>query len=54
MLIVEYLPGGASLPHRHDAIVFVYVLKGALTMQVEDVRGRFEASGNDYLGRRSK
>ncbi len=34
MLTVEYLPGGASLPHRHDAQVFVYVLEGALKMQV--------------------
>jgi hypothetical protein len=25
-LTVTYLPGGASLPHRHDAQVFVYVL----------------------------
>jgi quercetin dioxygenase-like cupin family protein len=35
MLTVEYPPGGASLPHRHDAQVFVYVLEGELTMQVE-------------------
>ena len=35
MLSVEYAPGGASLPHRHDAQVFVYVLEGELTMQVE-------------------
>lgn len=35
LLTVEYLPGGASLPHRHDADVFVYVLEGALTMQVD-------------------
>jgi len=34
MLTVEYLPGGASLPHRHDAQVLVYVLQGELTMQV--------------------
>jgi quercetin dioxygenase-like cupin family protein len=34
MLTVEYLPGGASLPHRHDAQVFVYVLQGELLMQV--------------------
>jgi quercetin dioxygenase-like cupin family protein len=34
MLTVEYLPGGASRPHRHDAHVFVYVLEGALRMQV--------------------
>jgi quercetin dioxygenase-like cupin family protein len=34
MLTVEYLPGGASLPHRHDAQVFVYVLQGELNMQI--------------------
>jgi quercetin dioxygenase-like cupin family protein len=34
MLTVEYLPGGASLPHRHDAQAFVYVLQGELRMQV--------------------
>jgi quercetin dioxygenase-like cupin family protein len=35
MLTVEYPPGGASSPHRHDAQVFVYVLEGEVTMQVE-------------------
>ncbi len=35
MLTVEYPPGGASLPHRHDAQVFVYVLEGTVRMQVE-------------------
>ncbi len=34
MLTVKYLPGGAYLPHRHDAQVFVYVLQGELTMQI--------------------
>lgn len=34
MITVTYLPGGASVPHRHDAQVFVYVLEGELTMQV--------------------
>lgn len=34
MLTVTYVPGGESLPHRHDAQVFVYVLEGAMTMQV--------------------
>jgi quercetin dioxygenase-like cupin family protein len=34
MLTVEYLPAGASLPHRHDAQVFVYVLEGELNMQI--------------------
>jgi quercetin dioxygenase-like cupin family protein len=35
MLTVTYQPGGASLPHRHDAQVFVYVLEGEMTMQVD-------------------
>ena len=35
MLTVEYLPGGASMPHRHGADVFVYVLEGSLIMQVD-------------------
>ncbi|MGO9991150.1 MAG: cupin domain-containing protein [Steroidobacteraceae bacterium] len=35
MITVTYLPGGASLPHRHNAQVFVYVLEGAMTMQVD-------------------
>ncbi|MEP6548366.1 MAG: cupin domain-containing protein [Gammaproteobacteria bacterium] len=34
MLTVEYVAGGASLPHRHDAQVFVYVLEGEVKMQV--------------------
>lgn len=28
-------PGGASLPHRHDANVLVYVLEGSVIMQVQ-------------------
>ena len=35
MLTVQYMPGGASLPHRHDAHVFVYVLEGSVKMQVD-------------------
>jgi quercetin dioxygenase-like cupin family protein len=34
LLTVEYAPGGASQPHRHDAQVFVYVLSGSVRMQV--------------------
>jgi quercetin dioxygenase-like cupin family protein len=34
MLEVNIPPGGASPPHRHDADVFVYVLEGAVIMQV--------------------
>lgn len=35
MLTVEYPPGGASAPHRHNANTFVYMLEGAVVMQVE-------------------
>lgn len=35
MLELTYPASGASLPHRHDAQVFVYVLEGELTMQVQ-------------------
>jgi quercetin dioxygenase-like cupin family protein len=35
MITVEYLAGGASLPHRHNAQVFVYVLEGKVRMQVQ-------------------
>jgi quercetin dioxygenase-like cupin family protein len=35
MITVTYRPGGASVPHRHDAQVFVYVLEGEITMQVD-------------------
>ena len=34
MLTVEYPPGGESPPHRHDAYVLVYVLQGAVEMQI--------------------
>jgi len=35
MLTVEYPPGGSSPIHRHNAHVFVYVLEGAIVMQVK-------------------
>ena len=34
MLTVEYPPGAASKPHRHNAHVFVYVLEGSYATQV--------------------
>jgi quercetin dioxygenase-like cupin family protein len=34
MLTVEYPPGVASAPHRHNANTFVYVLEGSVVMQV--------------------
>lgn len=35
MLTVDYPPGGADPIHRHNASVFVYVLKGSIVMQVK-------------------
>jgi quercetin dioxygenase-like cupin family protein len=35
MLTVEYAPGAASTPHRHNAHTFVYVLEGSVVMQVK-------------------
>ena len=35
MLTVEYTPGGSGAVHRHNAHVFVYVLEGAIVMQVK-------------------
>ena len=35
MISVEYPPGGKDPIHRHDAHAFVYVLKGAIVMQVK-------------------
>lgn len=35
MVSVAYAPGGASPAHRHHADVFVYVLEGAVVMQVD-------------------
>jgi quercetin dioxygenase-like cupin family protein len=35
VLTVEVAPGQSSLPHRHDANVFVYMLEGTMIMQVK-------------------
>jgi quercetin dioxygenase-like cupin family protein len=35
MLTVTSPPGGVSAPHRHNAEVFVYMLEGSITMQVD-------------------
>lgn len=35
MITVEYEPGGATPVHRHDAHTFVFVLEGAIEMQVK-------------------
>jgi quercetin dioxygenase-like cupin family protein len=35
MVTVEYAPGGSSAGHRHNAHTFVYVLEGAVVMQIK-------------------
>ncbi|HRX86725.1 MAG TPA: cupin domain-containing protein [Phycisphaerae bacterium] len=35
LITVEYPPGGADPVHRHNAYAFVYVLEGAIVMQVQ-------------------
>jgi quercetin dioxygenase-like cupin family protein len=35
MVLVEYAPGGSDAEHRHHAAAFVYVLEGAVVMQVK-------------------
>jgi quercetin dioxygenase-like cupin family protein len=35
MLTVEYAPGASSPRHRHNSHTFVYVLEGAVEMQVD-------------------
>ncbi|ABM95926.1 cupin domain-containing protein [Methylibium petroleiphilum] len=35
VLTVKYPPGGADAIHRHNAHAFVYVLEGAIVMQVK-------------------
>jgi len=48
MLTVEYPPGGASLPHRHDADVLVYVLEGEVIMQVAGQPARTVGPGGTF------
>lgn len=35
MVTVDYAPGGSDPIHRHNASVFIYVLKGCVTMHVK-------------------
>jgi quercetin dioxygenase-like cupin family protein len=49
ILEVAYPPGGASMPHRHDAHTFVYVLEGTVEMGVQGKPPvRLEAGGTFY------
>lgn len=48
MVTVEYAPGAATPPHTHPADTFVYVLSGAVEMQVEGGAARILRPGDTY------
>jgi quercetin dioxygenase-like cupin family protein len=48
MLTVEYAPGGSSVAHRHNANVFVYVLEGAVVMQVAGGKEQTLTAGQTF------
>jgi quercetin dioxygenase-like cupin family protein len=49
--IVEYPPGGGSVPHRHarSAFVYAYVLSGAIRSQVDDEAARVYRPGETWF-----
>ncbi len=49
MVVVEYPPGGADPVHRHNASVFVYVLKGSVVMQVKGKPGVTLREGQGFF-----
>ena len=48
LLTVEYPPAGASLPHRHQADVLVYVLEGEVVMQIAGQQPRTLGPGATF------
>src|SRR3546814_13960364 len=47
MITVEYPPGAVDPVHRHDAAAFVYVLEGAIVMQVKRSEERRVGKGGE-------
>jgi quercetin dioxygenase-like cupin family protein len=49
-LVVDYAPGGKSLPHRHgQAFVVGYVLSGAIRSRVNDGETRVFHAGEHWI-----
>jgi quercetin dioxygenase-like cupin family protein len=48
MITVVYPPGGSEPIHRHNAHVFVYVLEGAVVMQVRGGREMILTAGQTF------
>ena len=49
-VVVDYAPGGASLPHTHakSAFIFAYVVSGAIESQVNDQPKRVYHAGESW------
>ncbi|MDI7864656.1 cupin domain-containing protein [Rhizobiaceae bacterium n13] len=49
-LVVDYPPGGASVPHRHadSAFIFAYVLSGAIESKVNDGQTQTFRAGESW------
>ena len=48
MLTVEYEPGESSAAHRHNSHTFVYVLEGAVVMQVQGGEEKTLTAGQTF------
>jgi quercetin dioxygenase-like cupin family protein len=46
--IVDFAPGEASQPHRHNADLFVYVLEGTVITQVKGARSQTVHAGGVF------
>jgi quercetin dioxygenase-like cupin family protein len=49
--IVDYAPGGKSVPHRHaaSAVIYAHVLSGAVRSQVDDGPARIYRTGDNWF-----
>ena len=52
MVMVEYAPGGSDAQHRHNAYALVYVLEGAVVMQVKGGKEVTLGPGQTFYDRR--
>ena len=48
MITVEYAPGASDPIHRHNALVFVYVLEGSVVMQVRGGKQQILGPGQTF------
>lgn len=48
MLIVDYAPGQATVPHSHTGTAVAYVLEGAITSRVNDEKAKTYQVGESF------